>query len=264
MYKVKNPIKTDRVPVNTKSSVIFHEIENHASAQLISELASVGDTLEQMAWRCGWKVNELYEDLLANGYAVDYLEVCNYVSVVSLRSQRSPNTVKKWALTARFFQPHVAKKYGHDVLPFSHFAYAASFDDQVDHTGRCLWQKVLEHSWNHYTNPANGIARHLSMVELQEYIEGKPPKTKSTVHHGVVHSFFPSSVTALDPVDMDKLVQDDLAEIQIAIHQFESVLRGLLPRISHKNPLVASGLAGVLNLLGKVKKVLNSNRESSR
>lgn len=264
MYKVKNAIKIDRVPVNTKSSVIFHDIENHASPKLISELASVGDTLEQMAWRCGWKVNELYENLLANGYGVDYLEVCNYVSVVSLRSQRSPNTVKKWALTARFFQPHVAKNYGNDVLPFSHFAYAASFDDQVDSSGKLLWQKVLEYSWSYYISPSNGVSRHLSVMELQEYFEGKPRNAKTAVRKGATHSFIPSSITAMNSAEIEKVVQDDLAQVRLAIQQFESVLRGLLPRISHQHPSVASGLAGVLNLLGKVKNVLNNNRESSR
>lgn len=262
MYKTPNAVKIDRV--NNKESslaVKFHEIEEHSSQEIISDLASVGDTLEQMSWRCGWLVNDLYEQLLANNHPVDYLEVCYYASVVSLRGQRSMNTVKKWALTARFFSPRVAHKYGSDVLPFSHFVYAASFDDQKDQLGKLMWQRILEYSWSYYTNPVNGIARHLSVAELQEHFEGKPRKTR--VHPATMTSFIPSTATALLPNELEQVVQDDLMVVRQAIAQFENVLRSLLPRISHSHPGIASGLAGVLNLLGKVKGTLSS-REPTR
>jgi len=263
MYKTAQTAKKDNLPRDHNLAVKFHEIEAHASNNLISQLAAVGDTLEQMAWRCGWLVNELYHELLANQYPTDYLEVCYYVSVVSLRSQRSQNTVKKWALTARFFQPHVARKYGCDVLPFSHFAYAASFDDQKDASGKLLWQSVLEYSWGHYINPINGVSRHVSVMELQERFEGKPRKTRVHVPQ-TMSSFIPSAVSAISPLNQQEdEPQDDLLVARQVILQFESALHGLLPRLSVSYPSVASGLAGVLSLLGKIKGAM-SNREPTR
>lgn len=263
MYKTAQTVKKDNLPRDKNLAVKFHEIEAHASNNLISQLAAVGDTLEQMAWRCGWLVNDLYHELLANQYPADYLEVCYYVSVVSLRSQRSQNTVKKWALTARFFQPHVARKYGCDVLPFSHFAYAASFDDQKDASGKPLWQCVLEYSWNQYINPINGVSRHISVMELQEHFEGKPRKMRVHVPQ-TMSSFIPSAASAILPsvADEDE-AQDELLVARQAITQFENALRSLLPRLSVSYPSVASGLAGVLSLLGKIKGAM-SHREPTR
>lgn len=247
----------------TGTSVIFHAIEQHADENILNQLSAVGDTLEQMAWKCGWLVEELYVNLQANNYEVDYLMVCYYVSVVRLRGQRSMNTVKKWALTARFFPPKVAAHYGAQVLPFSHFTYAASFDDEKDTNGGLLWAKVLTYSWDRYTDES-GYARYATVAELEQEFEGKKPKKKTTPP--TTNQFVPSVSTSEMPViDIEDEDEQDNADeqkalsiITEAVSLFENTVRNALPRMSKRYPSVASGLAAILSLLGNLKSALKT------
>lgn len=265
-YDVKRKPKQDKMD-DSPTNVIFHNIEKHADEEILNELSAVGDTLEQMAWKCGWLVNELYVNLLANKYQVDYLMVCYYVSVVRLRGQRKMNTVKKWALTARFFPRKVAEHYGSLILPFSHFTYAATFDDQKDRTGKPIWQSVLEYSWARYTDE-HGYASHASVAELEREFEGKKI-VKST--RPVTNLFTPglasSSSAALPEVDMDdgESELEGVAEerialniIQDAVGKFVDTVGNVLPRVSLSYPSIAAGVAAILSLMGNLKQALKS------
>lgn len=248
--------KTDKI----KPGVIFHDIEKHADEKILARLSAVGDTLEQMSWEAGWLVDRLYQNLLANGLQVDYLTVCYYVSVASLRGQRSMHTVKRWALTARFFPPKVARKYGADVLPFSHFTYAASFDDQKDAQGFPLWEKVLRQSWDHYSGSEKSFASHLSVDALRETFEGKRRHAPASGVPVSASGFIPSSTAVVE--DEEPMGEGDsetlLERILNAIAVFSGSVRATLPLLAEKNPNAARGLSGILSLLEDLRKTLRS------
>jgi hypothetical protein len=154
----------------------FWRIEKKAPQELLDRLSGLGDILQQTAWEIGWQTNELYNTLKANGLDENYLLVCYYVSIRSLRGFRRMNTVRAYAYTARFFPRPVAKKYHNDELHFSHFVYAKGFGDQPSEygTGGYKWQDVLNYSYARFMD----MGRPASVAELREVFEGKTPPAK--------------------------------------------------------------------------------------
>src|SRR5688572_28115833 len=238
------------------TGVKFHEIEQHADARILDGLSAVGDTLEQMAWKCGWLTDELYRNLIANKIKVDYLFVCYFVSVTKLKGQRQMNTVKKWALTARFFPERTANYYHRDILPFSHFTYAASFDDAVNpDTGNKYWEDVLAHSWEFYL--ASPVSRHISVAELQDVFEKKkpakrrsPPKTSdftpgTNTAYSVKASDDESSI-----IDFSSQITLDeskaLSILDSSARTFIESIRNVIPALQKSRPWLANGIAGIV------------------
>lgn len=238
-------------------SVKFHGIERYADNQILDDLSAAGDQLEQLAWKIGWLTDKLYKNLIANRHEVDYLFVCYYVAVTRLKNQRGMNTVKRWALTARFFSPKVAKQYMYDVLPMSHFAYAASFGNLVaqDDKGKKypVWQMVLDWSWSAYQK--SPVTRSISVRELKEKFEGlkivKP--STSPVRDW---SFTPDSGSAIEgvemtvPSSMDDTATDLITSIVYGVLQnFTMAISTYIPALTKVRPEIGQALAGVVHNL---------------
>jgi hypothetical protein len=155
-----------------KPEDIFQEIERAAPEDLLYALSAVGDTLEQMAWKAGWLTDHLYNLCRAKQVEADYFTVCYYVAAFRLRGQRSPNTVKAWALTARFFSQEVALQYHYDIVPMTIFTLAASFRDQVNpKTQNLYWQDALDYAFEEYQNLGTG--RCPSRAKVLNYLTGE-------------------------------------------------------------------------------------------
>lgn len=239
-------------------SVKFHEINQHADADLLDKLAALGDELEQMAWKIGWLTDKLYKNLMANKADVDYMWVCYYVSVTKLKGQRSMNTVKYWALTARFFPEQVAKKYNYDLLPMSHFNYASTFNDlRIDNVP--VWQMVLDYSWDCYINSATTLKRFTSKAKLKERFEGmrvpeRPKKTPS----GLTENFTPSFESAAGAeFPVNENIASAAAEVWLPIiggliQNFTMAIGNYLPVLQKSSPDIGQALAGVLSNLDTI------------
>lgn len=259
MKKVEQPdtiqITFDGEAVNIKT--LYRVINKHAPQKLLDELAAIGDTLEQMSWRCGWKTDELYRHLEANGHKQNYLAVCFYVSAAKLRHNRSQNTVKAWAMTARFFPEKTAKKYGNDVLPFSTFTYAASWGEAIappeimSDEIQYMWQAVLRYALQKYHEGGDG--RSPSVEHLKTMFEGRRERKSSEERH--IETLIPDSDTAIE-IDMSRIVgsasevSSDLF-VQVVVQALR-VVSNAIPKLGEKFPEAARTLSGILSQLGQV------------
>jgi hypothetical protein len=255
------PFEPDDGAIAEPVSVKFHEIIQHADTKILEKLSALGDELHQMQWRVGWLTDALYKNLIANHYPVDYLFVCYFVSVVSLKGNRSMNTVKKWALIARFFPVKVAKQYNYDVLPMSHFEYAASFNDLCEpQTGTLVWQAVLDYAWHEYTN--SPVSRCPSVNDLKVKFEEarKKAQRKTPVTSGFVPPV--ASALALDAsIPMSGEVASATMDVVTGIikgiiDNFTLTIGNYLPRLMDSKPKVGQALAGVLHNLNEVSRHL--------
>ncbi len=243
-------------------ATLFRDIEKYAPPELLDELSAVGDTLEQMAWKCGWKTDELYRTLEANSHKQNYLAVCYYVASTRLRNHRSANTVKSWALTARFFHPKIAKKYGNDILPFSVFTYAASFgmapflgEDTVNpfvenKTIAYVWEAVLAYAQAMYYESGYGKAP--SVEKLKEIFEGQRGTTKSGSKH--IDTFVPDANTAMLP-SPDLALNEEQFSLDTFLQALQIVTNGL-PKLGSKFPKLSQFLSGIALQLSKAAEAI--------
>jgi hypothetical protein len=227
----------------TQIAVIKHEfrdIEKHASETTLNELSSAGDLLEQMSWKIGWWTDKLYRELEANGAKKNYMLVCYYVAISRLRGNRSHNTVKKYALTARFFTEQQAKDFHSDMLPFNHFTYAASFGNAKAKDGVEMWKKVLAYSWDKLL--ASDIGTPCTVKDLQREFEGAAPKSPSAGNLTFT-PMTPSPRAAIE-VDANDVGDDDQQVMSSLVNALQVINIGL-PRVGKKFPVISKVLAGI-------------------
>lgn len=273
---MKTDTKEQELDLGTQTiSQAFYDLEQHANQEILDDLSAVGDTLEQMAWKAGWLVEKLYHNLLANdfqvnGRVVDYLFICHYVSIVRLRGQRKANTLKKWGLVARFFPEKIAKKFHNDVLPFSHFVLAASYDDLVHPSGEKMWRVVLNKSWESYCSAP--MSRHISEQDLKDWAEGRTPKQRTAKSVTTVPTMTPmSGYTASDEEEFTSPAMPEtpasadpgvIVGILGGIAQnFVLGAQAYVPVLAQSRPHLAHGLAKLLQEAQDFVAALNNPEE---
>lgn len=238
--------------VNVKQ--LFRTINKYAPQNLLDKLAAVGDTLEQMSWQCGWLTDELYRTLEANGHKQNYLAVCFYVSAAKLRHNRSQNTVKAWAMTARFYTPKIARKYGKDILPFSTFTYAASWGETavpaeiLTEELQYMWQAVLQYALQKYHEGGDG--RSPSVEHLKSVFEDK--RERKHAEERKMDKFIPDADTA-SGIDMSETISDsdDGVFLQVLIQALRIVSNGI-PKLGARFPKASRTLSGILSQLSQL------------
>jgi hypothetical protein len=265
------PAQAERVKVVFDGDLVdvaqlYRDIEKYAPAELLDELSAIGDTLEQMSWRCGWKTDELYRTLEANGHKQNYLAVCYYVAATRLRSNRSANTVKAWALTARFYSPKVARKYGNDFLPFAIFTYAASFGEEAwsgeewsspflnDTKIKYMWQAVLTYALGSYYESGYGKAPTLEKLK-EVFEEAKPVKVNGNGSKSFSR-LTPTPDMAIEPMQDEGETTEPF--IIQAFSQALHVVVNSLPAIGRRFPKISEALSGISLQLAKVAEALEN------
>lgn len=219
---------------------------------IITEFEAIGQYEDFTQWKKGDLTNQIWSVVVAKklknkkGVAYTFIDVCYYVSVRFMRGTRSYNTVKAWALTARRYSPAVRKKYSYDILPFSHFAFAAKriFDVDSSVSGGKVWQDILDFSLDF----ANRHARVCSVRALEnKYETGIKPKR--------------TYVTGLQTSGEEIITPVTLADVKTAVDQsiedeFEDLvfkLGAFISRFSVKYPMftdpLSQGYALILNVL---------------
>jgi hypothetical protein len=233
----------------------FRDIEAHASEETLNQLSAAGDVLEQMSWKIGWWTDKLYRELEANGAKKNYELVCYYVAISRLRGNRSHNTVKKWALTARFFTEQQAKDFHSDMLPFNHFTYAASFGNQKAPDGVEMWKKVLAFSYAKML--ASDIGKPCTVKDLQREFEGAAPKSQNAGNLQYT-PVTPMPYTAgLEGVRPLKDTDDDEYALTGFANALQVVIAGL-PLLGRRFPVISKVLAGISMQLATVIEKLQS------
>lgn len=266
--------KTER-PAQNVATVgdTFYQLEQFADQEILDSLSAVGDTIEKMAWEAGWLTEDLYRNLLANGFQVngrpvDYLFVCHYVSIKKLRGQRQMNSIKKYGLTARFFPRPIAKKFHFDVLPMSHFVLAASYDDLPHPSGEKMWKAILERSWDSYQN--SPMSRHISEADLKDWAEGRTPKARTAKSVDTIPSMTP--VTGYSASEEEEYVTPEIRRQEPDLNIVVNILGGIaqnfvlgaqayVPALAQRRPYLAKGLAKLLEEMKDFVTALNTPEE---
>jgi hypothetical protein len=98
---------------------------------IVIECIAIGDVIRQKSWRIGDIVNEIKREILESPrqYAdVEIMTIYEAVSVM-LNHEYSARTVREYAYLAEKFPPKLRDAY--EVLPFSHFRFAATCRDAL-------------------------------------------------------------------------------------------------------------------------------------
>jgi hypothetical protein len=213
-----------------------------------------------LQWERGDLTNTIWQNVqgkkLRNkqGRPYTFLDTCYYISAKFLRGNRSFNTVKAWALTARRYSPVVRALYHADEIPFSHFVYAAQrkFDVDSTQTGEKVWQDILNHSYDQMT----ALGREISVRELENHFEPHAQVNSGSSYKTGIQSPTTNEYTFTPIVLADLDDQPVLDNPEIELEEELHKLAGIVSRISTKFPmyagLVNQGLALITNALRQI------------
>lgn len=235
---------------------MMRKIEGVIPEKILNRFGAIGDLEEQLQWEKGDLTNDIWLIVEAKklknkkGRRYQFLDICYFVTKKFLRNSRSFNTVKAWALTARRYSPEIRAMYSSDLIPFSHFAYAAKrkFDVDSQVTGLKVWQDILQDSLDFY----HQHMKYKSVRALEEKFEGVK-KSNVKYQTGVYRDREVDMIHPVSIIDLqgDTKPYEDLsleAEFREFAHKFE----GFLHRFSAKYPKFSNTLTQSYTLIRQV------------
>lgn len=237
---------------------MFKRIKKAIPDEIDDRFTAIGELEEKLQWEKGDLTNTIWANVngkrLKNraGRLYTFLDVCFYVSVRYLHGNRSYNTVKAWALTARHYSPKVRAFYNYDVIPFSHFAYAAKrvFDVPGENSKK-VWQNVLDHS----RDQSAKRGRDISVRELEHFFEGvhkSPNRYRSGMMQLSGEEATQPSVNVFDlPLDNNAPTLE--LEFAEEMHKLSALISRMTLRYPMYAGLLSQGFSILSNAFGQIK-----------
>lgn len=145
-------MKTDQstvkiVNVETSPIVVFSAIKQVIPDAVQNRIIQLRDENDRLQWRLGDLFNEIYSYVRANKVEATRADVANYLlQSLGMEDERSYSSILIDAATAAFYPAKPRSDF--NVLPFSHFRFAAGFGPEAN--------KVLETAmlfFNQYGRP---------------------------------------------------------------------------------------------------------------
>ena len=209
---------------------LMSDIHKILPEEIINRLIMLSENLSVTAWEIGDLTNEIYKSCLANNLNYTQTDAVKFIWCY-LDIDRSLASLIYYAKTAATFSLPIREKYA--PLPFSHFHYAAAFDNPDE-----ILDKSLDIMERNYGRPP-------SVRQLQQVLSGVEP-----------------SKIIIKPHEMIALPKRGLAEEEVSgLTEILNELLNKLKRVQSCNAGIARRVSQIILLSQEI--IMDLRRESN-